>query len=158
MSYLWAHCWPVPLGRDRLLAQWLPLLAECPLTVRTYEEGALLRDRAAVHSLYRILHTLTEFTITLETALVKGVDLWPLADKHRVQPLLCILLQECWWWVQKFIFPSAGKGSTFRHLRKCDFILKKGQWTRWSHWQFELQTYCLVHWCKCLIYCICFRK
>ncbi|XP_049430611.1 DENN domain-containing protein 5B-like isoform X1 [Epinephelus fuscoguttatus] len=61
--------------RDRLLSQWLPLLAECPLTVRTYEEGALLRDRAAVLSLSRILHTLNEFTITLETALVKGVDL-----------------------------------------------------------------------------------
>ncbi|XP_071771497.1 DENN domain-containing protein 5B-like isoform X1 [Centroberyx gerrardi] len=61
--------------RDRLLSQWLPLLAECHLTARTYEEGALLRDRAAVHSLSRILHTLHEFTVTLETALVKGVDL-----------------------------------------------------------------------------------
>ncbi|KAG7522364.1 DENN domain-containing protein 5B-like [Solea senegalensis] len=61
--------------RDRLLSQWLPLLAECPLTARTYEEGALLRDRAAVHSLSRILHTLNDFTITLETALVKGIDL-----------------------------------------------------------------------------------
>ncbi|KAK1888165.1 DENN domain containing protein 5B [Dissostichus eleginoides] len=61
--------------RDRLLSQWLPLLAEFPLTLRTYEEGSLLRDRAAVHSLSRILHTLNEFSITLETALVKGVDL-----------------------------------------------------------------------------------
>ncbi|XP_008304820.1 DENN domain-containing protein 5B-like [Stegastes partitus] len=61
--------------RDRLLSQWLPLLAECPLTARTYEDGALLRDRAAVHSLSRILHTLNEFSVTLETALVKGVDL-----------------------------------------------------------------------------------
>ncbi|KAF3688946.1 DENN domain-containing protein 5B Rab6IP1-like protein [Channa argus] len=61
--------------RDRFLSQWLPLLAEFPLTARMYEEGALLRDRAAVHSLSRILHTLNEFTITLETALVKGVDL-----------------------------------------------------------------------------------
>ncbi|XP_029378317.1 DENN domain-containing protein 5B-like isoform X2 [Echeneis naucrates] len=61
--------------RDRLLSQWLPPLAECPLTGRTYEEGALLRNRPAVHSLCRILHTLNEFTITLETALVKGVDL-----------------------------------------------------------------------------------
>uniref|UniRef100_A0AAQ5XZT8 DENN domain containing 5B n=1 Tax=Amphiprion ocellaris TaxID=80972 RepID=A0AAQ5XZT8_AMPOC len=61
--------------RDRLLSQWLPLLADCPLTARTYEDGALLRDRAAVHSLSRILHTLNEFSITLETALVKGVDL-----------------------------------------------------------------------------------
>ncbi|KAM8892101.1 DENN domain-containing protein 5B-like isoform 2-T2 [Spinachia spinachia] len=61
--------------RDRLLSWWLPLLAECPLTARTYEDGALLRDRAAVRSLSRILRTLNEFTITLETALVKGVDL-----------------------------------------------------------------------------------
>uniref|UniRef100_A0A4W6E5J0 DENN/MADD domain containing 5B n=1 Tax=Lates calcarifer TaxID=8187 RepID=A0A4W6E5J0_LATCA len=61
--------------RDRLLSQWLPLLAECPLTARTYDEGALLRDRAAVHSLSRILHTLNDFTVTLEMALVKGVDL-----------------------------------------------------------------------------------
>ncbi|XP_034032616.1 DENN domain-containing protein 5B-like [Thalassophryne amazonica] len=61
--------------RDRLLSQWLPLLAEYPLTARTYEQGALLRDRAAVHSLCRILHTLHEFTFTLETSLVKGVDL-----------------------------------------------------------------------------------
>uniref|UniRef100_A0A667Z4K9 DENN/MADD domain containing 5B n=1 Tax=Myripristis murdjan TaxID=586833 RepID=A0A667Z4K9_9TELE len=61
--------------RDRLLSQWLPLLADCPLSARTFEEGALLRDRAAVQSLSRILHTLHEFTITLETALVKGVDL-----------------------------------------------------------------------------------
>nr|XP_046250506.1 DENN domain-containing protein 5B-like isoform X2 [Scatophagus argus] len=61
--------------RDRLLSQWLPLLAEFPLTARMYEEGALLRDPAAVHSLSRMLHTLNEFTITLEAALVKGVDL-----------------------------------------------------------------------------------
>ncbi|XP_075998353.1 DENN domain-containing protein 5B-like [Genypterus blacodes] len=61
--------------RDRLLSQWLPLLAKCPLMARMYEEGALLRDPAAVHSLSRILHTLNDFTITLETALVKGVDL-----------------------------------------------------------------------------------
>uniref|UniRef100_A0AAX7V1S0 DENN domain containing 5B n=1 Tax=Astatotilapia calliptera TaxID=8154 RepID=A0AAX7V1S0_ASTCA len=61
--------------RDRLLSLWLPLLADCPLTARTYEDGALLRDRAAVHSLSRMLHTLNDFAITLETALVKGVDL-----------------------------------------------------------------------------------
>ncbi|XP_029992139.1 DENN domain-containing protein 5B-like [Sphaeramia orbicularis] len=61
--------------RDRHLPQWLPLLAECPLTARTYEDSALLRDRAAVHSLCRILHTLHEFTITLEAALVKGIEL-----------------------------------------------------------------------------------
>ncbi|XP_024137853.1 DENN domain-containing protein 5B [Oryzias melastigma] len=61
--------------RDRLLSLWLPLLADCSLTARTYEDGALLRDRAAVLSLCRILQTLHEFSITLEAALVKGVDL-----------------------------------------------------------------------------------
>ncbi|XP_061780540.1 DENN domain-containing protein 5B-like [Nerophis lumbriciformis] len=61
--------------RDRLLSQWLPLLAECPLTARTYEDGALMRDRSAMHSLSRILHTLNEFTVTLESSLVKGVAL-----------------------------------------------------------------------------------
>ncbi|TNN00624.1 hypothetical protein fugu_011870 [Takifugu bimaculatus] len=61
--------------RDRLLSHWLPLLAELPLTARVYEDGALLRDRAAVHSLSRILRTLNEFTVTLETSLVKGIDL-----------------------------------------------------------------------------------
>lgn len=32
------------------------------------------------------------------------------------------------------------------------------QWTRTSPSELKLQTYCLVHWCKCLICCICFRK
>lgn len=66
---------PLHLDRDRLLSHWLPLLAELPLTARMYEDGALLRDRAAIHSLSRILRTLNEFTVTLETSLVKGVDL-----------------------------------------------------------------------------------
>ncbi|XP_072292145.1 DENN domain-containing protein 5B-like [Eucyclogobius newberryi] len=61
--------------RDQLLALWLPLLAECPLTGRTYEDIALLRDRAAVHALSRILHTLYGFNITLEASLVKGIEL-----------------------------------------------------------------------------------
>ncbi|XP_046890996.1 DENN domain-containing protein 5B-like isoform X2 [Hypomesus transpacificus] len=61
--------------RDRLLSRWLPLLAGCPLTVRMYEEGALLRDGSALHALYRLLHTLQDFNITLETALVKGLEL-----------------------------------------------------------------------------------
>ncbi|XP_033823359.1 DENN domain-containing protein 5B-like isoform X2 [Periophthalmus magnuspinnatus] len=61
--------------RDQLLALWLPLLADCPLTGRTYEDSALLRDRAAVHALSRILHTLYGFSITLEASLVKGIEL-----------------------------------------------------------------------------------
>ncbi|CAL1592098.1 unnamed protein product [Knipowitschia caucasica] len=61
--------------RDQLLALWLPLLAGCPLTARTYEDSALLRDRAALHALSRILHTLYGFNITLEASLVKGIEL-----------------------------------------------------------------------------------
>ena len=61
--------------RDRLISGWLPLLAECPLTPRTFEESALLRDRSAVDSLSRIVHTLHQFTVTLEPSLVRGVDL-----------------------------------------------------------------------------------
>lgn len=63
------------VGRDRLLPQWLHLLAECHLTAVQYEKSALVRDRAAVDTLSRVLHTLHEFPIALETALVKGVDL-----------------------------------------------------------------------------------
>ena len=107
--------WPVPLCRDRLLSQWLPLLADFPLTARTYEEGALLRDRAAVHSLSRILHTLNEFTITLETALVKGVDLWPQQRSTELGTGSAIYCRNADR-LKYSIFPSAGEGSTFRHL------------------------------------------
>ncbi|XP_072124090.1 DENN domain-containing protein 5B-like isoform X5 [Mobula birostris] len=61
-------------ARDHLLPQWIPLLAECPVISRMYEDGALLRDRASVNSLIRVLQTLHEFNITLETSLVKGID------------------------------------------------------------------------------------
>ncbi|KAJ7998153.1 hypothetical protein DPEC_G00219640 [Dallia pectoralis] len=61
--------------RDHLLPQWLLLLAKSHLTARLYEETALFRDDAAVHSLSRLIHTLQEFPIALEMALIKGVDL-----------------------------------------------------------------------------------
>ncbi|XP_067907133.1 DENN domain-containing protein 5B-like isoform X2 [Heterodontus francisci] len=62
-------------ARDHLLPQWIPLLAECPVISRMYEDGALLRDHAAVNSLIRVLQALHEFNITLEASLVKGIDL-----------------------------------------------------------------------------------
>ncbi|XP_069048975.1 DENN domain-containing protein 5B isoform X2 [Lepisosteus oculatus] len=62
-------------ARDRWLPRWLPLLAECPLLERMYEEHALLRDHRAVSSLGGVLRTLQEFNITLESSLVKGIDL-----------------------------------------------------------------------------------
>ncbi|KAM6153927.1 DENN domain-containing protein 5B isoform 2-T2 [Erethizon dorsatum] len=60
--------------RDRLLPQWIPLLAECPAITRMYEESALLRDHMTVNSLIRILQTIQDFSIVLEGSLIKGVD------------------------------------------------------------------------------------
>lgn len=40
-----------------------------------YEEFALLRDRTSVSGLVGVLETLHEFSITLESSLVKGIDL-----------------------------------------------------------------------------------
>uniref|UniRef100_A0A4W6EW93 DENN/MADD domain containing 5B n=1 Tax=Lates calcarifer TaxID=8187 RepID=A0A4W6EW93_LATCA len=62
-------------ARDRLLPQWLPLLVECPVILRMYEDTALLRDRTTVTALIGVLETLHDFPITLESSLVKGIDL-----------------------------------------------------------------------------------
>ncbi|XP_070784958.1 DENN domain-containing protein 5B isoform X1 [Enoplosus armatus] len=62
-------------ARDRLLPQWLPLLVECPVILRMYEDTALLRDRTTVNGLIGVLETLHDFPITLEASLVKGIDL-----------------------------------------------------------------------------------
>ncbi|XP_008300117.1 DENN domain-containing protein 5B [Stegastes partitus] len=62
-------------ARDRLLPQWLPLLVECPVILRMFEETALLRDRTTVNALIGVLETLHDFPITLEASLVKGIDL-----------------------------------------------------------------------------------
>ncbi|XP_067110128.1 DENN domain-containing protein 5B isoform X5 [Osmerus mordax] len=62
-------------ARDRLLPQWLPLLVECPLILRMYEDSALLREQSTVNALISVLETLHDFPITLEASLVKGIDL-----------------------------------------------------------------------------------
>ncbi|XP_075932257.1 DENN domain-containing protein 5B-like isoform X2 [Anarhichas minor] len=62
-------------ARDRLLPQWLPLLVECPVIPRMYEDIALLRDRTTVNALIGVLETLHDFPVTLEASLVKGIDL-----------------------------------------------------------------------------------
>uniref|UniRef100_A0A8C1Y7Y9 DENN/MADD domain containing 5B n=1 Tax=Cyprinus carpio TaxID=7962 RepID=A0A8C1Y7Y9_CYPCA len=62
-------------ARDRMLPQWLPLLAECPVITRMYEENALLRDKLTVSSLVAVLETLHDFPITLESSLTKSVEL-----------------------------------------------------------------------------------
>lgn len=65
----------LPLCRDRLLTQWLPLLVECPVIPRMYEDAALLRDRGAINALIAVLETLHDFPVTLDSSLVKGIDL-----------------------------------------------------------------------------------
>lgn len=62
-------------ARDRLIPEWLPLLAECPVILRMYEDAALLRDRTTVNNLIAVLETLHDFPVTLEASLVKGIDL-----------------------------------------------------------------------------------
>lgn len=126
MSMTITDLWPFyRLDRDRLLSHWLPLLAELPLTARVYEDGALLRDRAAVHSLSRILRTLNEFTVTLETSLVKGIDLWPWKRLDKDHD-------------QLFIFSAVGG------KRREKYDSKKNRLSEWNHWQCELQTFSLV--------------
>uniref|UniRef100_A0A665X0L1 DENN domain-containing protein 5B-like n=1 Tax=Echeneis naucrates TaxID=173247 RepID=A0A665X0L1_ECHNA len=61
--------------RDYLLPKWLPLLVECPVVQQMYEDTALLRDSSTVSALIRNLETLRDFPITLESSLVKGIDL-----------------------------------------------------------------------------------
>ena len=51
------------------------MLADCPITAHMYEDVALIKDHTLVNSLIRVLQTLQEFNITLETSLVKGIDI-----------------------------------------------------------------------------------
>ncbi|XP_041075213.1 DENN domain-containing protein 5A-like isoform X4 [Polyodon spathula] len=59
--------------RDHLLHHWIALLADCPITAQMYEDMALIKDHTLVNSLIRVLQTLQEFNITLESSLVKGI-------------------------------------------------------------------------------------
>nr|XP_040140707.1 DENN domain-containing protein 5A isoform X2 [Ictidomys tridecemlineatus] len=62
-------------ARDHLLHHWIALLADCPITAHMYEDVALIKDHTLVNSLIRVLQTLQEFNITLETSLIKGIDI-----------------------------------------------------------------------------------
>ncbi|XP_041053200.1 DENN domain-containing protein 5A-like isoform X2 [Carcharodon carcharias] len=62
-------------ARDHLLHHWIALLADCPIIAQMYEDIALIKDHTLVNSLIRVLQTLQEFNITLETSLVKGIDI-----------------------------------------------------------------------------------
>uniref|UniRef100_A0A8D3B074 DENN domain-containing protein 5B n=1 Tax=Scophthalmus maximus TaxID=52904 RepID=A0A8D3B074_SCOMX len=62
-------------ARDHLLPQWLPLLVDCPVILQMYEDKALLRDHSTVSALIKVLETLHDFPITLESLLIRGIDL-----------------------------------------------------------------------------------
>lgn len=60
---------------DHYLHHWIALLADCPIIAQMYEEAALIKDHTTVNSLIRVLQTLQEFNITLESSLVKGINI-----------------------------------------------------------------------------------
>uniref|UniRef100_H3BD80 DENN domain containing 5A n=1 Tax=Latimeria chalumnae TaxID=7897 RepID=H3BD80_LATCH len=68
-------CLGARITRDHLLHHWIALLADCPVTAQMYEDTALIKDHTLVNSLIRVLQTLQEFNITLETSIVKGIDI-----------------------------------------------------------------------------------
>lgn len=61
--------------RDRLLQQWLPLMANTSVTRQMYEENSFLRDERAMSFLVHILDTLNEYNVCLESSLTRGVDI-----------------------------------------------------------------------------------
>lgn len=62
-------------ARDHHLHQWIALLADCPIIAQMYEDTSLIKDHTLVNSLIRVLQTLEEFNITLESSLVKGINI-----------------------------------------------------------------------------------
>ncbi|XP_073462099.1 LOW QUALITY PROTEIN: DENN domain-containing protein 5A [Aquarana catesbeiana] len=62
-------------ARDHYLHHWIALLADCPVIAQMYEDTALIKDHTLVNSLIRVLQTLQEFNITLESSLVKGINI-----------------------------------------------------------------------------------
>ncbi|CAI9617458.1 unnamed protein product [Staurois parvus] len=62
-------------ARDHYLHHWIALLADCPIIAQMYEDAALIKDHTLVNSLIRVLQTLQEFNITLESSLVKGINI-----------------------------------------------------------------------------------
>ncbi|KAM8940379.1 DENN domain-containing protein 5A isoform 2-T2 [Pelodytes ibericus] len=62
-------------ARDHCLHHWIALLADCPIIGHMYEETALIKDHTLVNSLIRVLQTLQEFNINLESSLIKGINI-----------------------------------------------------------------------------------
>ncbi|XP_054716974.1 DENN domain-containing protein 5A-like [Uloborus diversus] len=61
-------------ARDHLLHRMLLHIASTSVTSNMYEEQSFLRDPNLVTFLVQILESLSEFTITLETSLTKGIE------------------------------------------------------------------------------------
>ncbi|XP_063800141.1 DENN domain-containing protein 5A isoform X2 [Pseudophryne corroboree] len=62
-------------ARDHCLHHWIALLADCPIIAQMYEDTALIKDHTLVNSLIRVLQMLQEFNITLESSLIKGINI-----------------------------------------------------------------------------------
>ncbi|KAL1778241.1 DENN domain-containing protein 5A [Sigmodon hispidus] len=62
-------------ARFHLLHHWIALLATCLITAHIYEDVALIKDHTLVNSLIRVLQSLQELNITLETSLIKDIDI-----------------------------------------------------------------------------------
>lgn len=61
-------------ARDHLLHRMLLHIASTPVTASMYEEQSFLRDPNLVTFLVQILESLSEFTISLEASLTKGIE------------------------------------------------------------------------------------
>ncbi|XP_070189297.1 DENN domain-containing protein 5B-like isoform X2 [Littorina saxatilis] len=61
--------------RDRCLHRWLPLMASTTVTAQMYEENSFMRNPSLTNFIVHILDSLTEFEITLESSLLRGLDI-----------------------------------------------------------------------------------
>nr|XP_034334337.1 DENN domain-containing protein 5A isoform X4 [Crassostrea gigas] len=61
--------------RDHILQKLLPLIASSPVTDQMYEENSFLRNYSHINYLVHILSTLEEFQITLESSLLRGLEI-----------------------------------------------------------------------------------
>ncbi|XP_072165397.1 DENN domain-containing protein 5B-like [Diadema setosum] len=61
--------------RDHLLHQWLPVLAETPVTSNMYDECSFFHSQPNLDFLCSLLMQLDEFNILLEASVTKGIEL-----------------------------------------------------------------------------------
>ncbi|CAC5413553.1 DENND5 [Mytilus coruscus] len=61
--------------RDHTLQKLMPIIANTPITAQLYEESSFLRNSSHINYLVHILSTLDEFTITLESSLLRGINI-----------------------------------------------------------------------------------